>query len=250
MEPSRREFFCIPLILLVSGLGQAAEPPDLGRIERRIAKEPAYQSKQPLYALYLFGPEAKTRVWAVLDKSRPDGADYDVLYFDRNADGDLTGEGERIKGKNQDWQVTFDIGNFTDPVSGQQHEQVVISYLPRCGGTVLLSMLWCGRLSVRGGFAPQPGLFTRFAANPADAPVLWPSADGPMSFQILGVEPLGIGTREELRVLLGHQGIGLNTFCAVSDCFLPNHVPVRALLIYRDKEGKEKRSQWELRERC
>src|SRR5437660_26354 len=111
MEPRRRELFCIPLILLISGLAHAAELPDLGRIERRIAREPAYQSKQPLYGLYVFGPEAKTRVWAVLDKSRPDGADYDVLYFDRNADGDLTGEGERIEGKKDGDRVTFDIGS-------------------------------------------------------------------------------------------------------------------------------------------
>ncbi|MCI0642813.1 MAG: hypothetical protein L0Y72_17845 [Gemmataceae bacterium] len=39
---------------------------DLSKIERTIGKEPAYQSK-PKYCLVVFGPEAKSRVWLVLD---------------------------------------------------------------------------------------------------------------------------------------------------------------------------------------
>src|SRR5262245_7872130 len=62
---------------------------DLSKIDRKIGKEPAYESQsKPKYCLVVFGPEAKTRVWLVLDG--------DVLYVDRNGDGDLTGEDERI----------------------------------------------------------------------------------------------------------------------------------------------------------
>jgi hypothetical protein len=61
---------------------------DLRTIERTLRKEPAYQSKNPLYCLLVFGPAAKTRVWVVLDG--------DVLYVDRNGNGDLTDPGERI----------------------------------------------------------------------------------------------------------------------------------------------------------
>src|SRR5712692_3344625 len=60
---------------------------DLTKIDRKIAKEPAYQS-QPKYCLLVFGPEAKTRVWIVLDG--------DTLYVDRNGNGDLTEEGEKV----------------------------------------------------------------------------------------------------------------------------------------------------------
>ena len=249
-EPRRHRLFCIPLMLLMSGLGQAAEPPDLSKVDRRIAKEPAYQSKQPLYGLYVFGREAKTRVWAVLDKSKPDATDYDVLYFDRNADGDLTGQGERVEGKKEGERVNFDIGTFTDPLSGERHTQVVLSYVPGPDGMVMLSMRWRDNVLVRGGYAPKPGPYTKFAADPAVAPVLWPGADGPLSFQFWMVEPLGIGKSEDVRVFLGRRGCGPNTFCAVPDTFLPKHVPVLAELIYRDKEGKEKRAQSELRERC
>ena len=40
---------------------------DLSKIERTIRKEPAYQSKKPKYCLLVFGPEAKSRAWVVLD---------------------------------------------------------------------------------------------------------------------------------------------------------------------------------------
>jgi hypothetical protein len=61
---------------------------DLAKIDRTLRKEPTYQSKRPQYCLLVFGPEAKTRVWVVLDG--------DVLYLDRNGNGDLTDPGERI----------------------------------------------------------------------------------------------------------------------------------------------------------
>src|SRR4029077_2321595 len=87
------------VVLLLGSSLHAGDVPDLGSVDRRILKEPGYCAKQPLYGLYVFGPEAKTRVWAIFAKYKPDAAEYDILYFDRNADGDLTGSGERIEGK-------------------------------------------------------------------------------------------------------------------------------------------------------
>jgi hypothetical protein len=68
---------------------------DFDQLDRRIAKEPAYQSK-PLYGLALIGPDAQTRVWMALDGER--------LYVDRNCNGDLTDDGPpaEIKDKNTD----------------------------------------------------------------------------------------------------------------------------------------------------
>ncbi len=57
---------------------------DFDKIDRRIAKEPAYQAK-PLYGLALLGPDGKTRVWMALDGER--------LYVDKNCNGDLTDDG-------------------------------------------------------------------------------------------------------------------------------------------------------------
>ena len=61
---------------------------DLTKVDRSIKKEPAYRTKSPKYCLLVFGPEAKTRVWLVLDG--------DTLYIDRNGNGDLTEQGERV----------------------------------------------------------------------------------------------------------------------------------------------------------
>src|SRR5262249_33993179 len=73
-----------PMRFLTLALLALAAPPaaaaDLGKIDRTIKKEPAYKNK-PYYGLLVFGPEAKGRVWVVLDG--------DTLYVDRNGDGDL-----------------------------------------------------------------------------------------------------------------------------------------------------------------
>ena len=62
--------------------------PDLAKIDRTIVKEPAYET-QPRYCLLVFGPNAETRVWLV--------EDGETLYVDRNANGDLTEQGEALQ---------------------------------------------------------------------------------------------------------------------------------------------------------
>lgn len=239
------------LWLLLPGpvLVRAAEGPDLNAIGRQIAKEPKYVAKRPLYGLYVFGPDAKTHVWAVFDKSKAELDHYDVLFFDRNADGDLTGPDERIAGTRTGGGATFPVGQFTDRISRQQH-RVTVHRSEGPQGRVMIHVDWCGKVMVRGGYAPNPGPYTQFAATPAEAPILWPAADGPFGFQFWTLDPLAIGRETDVRVFLGHPGHGRNTFCAVPDTFLPSTVPVLATLVYADKTGKEQRVRSELRERC
>src|SRR5262245_16073774 len=86
MVTYRRLALLIAALLFATPLVAA----DLTKIDRRIGREPAYQS-QPHYCLLVFGPEVKTRVWLVHDG--------DTLYVDRNGDGDLTGAGEKVAAK-------------------------------------------------------------------------------------------------------------------------------------------------------
>jgi hypothetical protein len=75
-------------LLLLSVLSFCSPPAtsaDLSKIDRTVAKEPKYQSS-PKYCLLVFGLDARTKVWLVLDG--------DVLYVDRNGNGDLT-EGKK-----------------------------------------------------------------------------------------------------------------------------------------------------------
>src|SRR5262245_19523703 len=76
--------------LVLAVLGSAASAADLAKIDRTIAKEPAYKGK-PKYCLLVFGPEAKMRAWLVLDG--------DLVYIDRNGNGDLTEPGEQVAWK-------------------------------------------------------------------------------------------------------------------------------------------------------
>ncbi len=235
----------LAMVLPVSA-GSAAEAPDLSKVDRRIAKEPAYVCKKPLYGLYVFGPKAATRVWAIFDKSSPNKTEYDVLYFDRTANGDLTDTSKRIVGQGG----RFTIGDFTDPATGDVHQQLTISRRPEPDGSVMLHMKWNGKHDLSGGYAPEAGPYCQFAEKPADAPVMWPGAEGPLSFERWQWTKLAIGGSEDLRVFIGHQGHGRNTFCGLSDAFLPKSVPVLATVIYQDKDGKEQRAQSEMRERC
>src|ERR1700694_5416119 len=78
----------IALLLAMLGLSVtpvSAEPP---RIDRTVRKEPVYQTKIQQYGLLVFGPESKDRVWLVLDG--------DTLYVDRNGNGDLTEQDEKV----------------------------------------------------------------------------------------------------------------------------------------------------------
>jgi hypothetical protein len=74
-------------MMVIAVGGSSAAAADLAKVDRSIRREPAYRSR-PGYCLLVFGPEAKHRAWLVLDG--------DALYVDRNGNGDLTEEGERV----------------------------------------------------------------------------------------------------------------------------------------------------------
>src|SRR5689334_24995976 len=134
----RIPFVILPVFLgLVVPSARATEMPDLTGLDRTLKKEPAYTAKQPLYGLAVFGPKAEKRVWLVLDKSKPDAPAYDVLHIDRNADGDLTGPGERIKAEGGE----FKVGEFTDPATHAKHSEFTVR-LSGTEPTVMLSLRW------------------------------------------------------------------------------------------------------------
>lgn len=231
----------------------AVEPTDLSKIPRQLKRQPSYTCKHPLYGLCVFGPDVKTRVWAVLDKSVADNEEYDVLYFDRDADGDITDKSERIVGEinSRERDVKFSIGDFSDPNSDDVHTSLVLTRRQGKDGSVMLKLDWRGRETMRGGYAEESGPYTQFATSPGEAPILWFDASGQFSFQRwIWTKDLTIGAETDVPVFLGHQGLGRNTFCGVSQEFLPKNVPVLATLIYTDNEGREQRQLNHFLERC
>src|SRR5215470_8211301 len=150
-------------------LGMApASAADLTKIDRTIAKEPAYQSTSPKYCLLVFGPEAKTRVWLVLDGG--------VLYVDRNGNGDLTEEGERIVGQDG----IFVAEDITEPDGKARHTQL---RLRRFKTGVILSLLVEGKRLYFGG-SREASDALQFADRPRRAPIL--HVNGPLSLRLVG----------------------------------------------------------------
>src|SRR5690348_5507153 len=96
--------FSAALLLAPTPAGAA----NLGKIERSIKKEARYKGK-PKYCLLVFGPEARTKVWLVHDG--------DTLYVDRNANGDLTEPGEKVRAEKEgaaEGNYTFKVGDIRD----------------------------------------------------------------------------------------------------------------------------------------
>jgi hypothetical protein len=84
-----QRFTSLAICLLASAWCGPASSADLSKIDRTIAREPAYETGKPKYCLLVFGPEARTRIWLVLDGT--------TLYVDRTGKGDLTGPDKRLK---------------------------------------------------------------------------------------------------------------------------------------------------------
>src|SRR5262245_12565488 len=121
MSPIRNGLAALVPIVLGIGHAAAADLPDLTKIDRTIRKEPTYNTKRPLYGLAVFGPKAEARVWIVLDKSKPDVDEYDVVHVDLDADGDLTGPGERLTPDEDGRFRVAHVAHFKDPATGVKH---------------------------------------------------------------------------------------------------------------------------------
>ena len=240
------------VVLAMSLQLQAAELVNLSKLDRRLAKEPNYVSREPLYGLVVFGPEAETRVWMVLDQSDADSDLYDVLYVDLDGDGVLTDPAEQFTAKDASAQSTrFSLPDFIDPASGAKHTDFNLRVRRGSLPSFMVSVMWRGELKYGGGYpeVPDDG-YMRFAASRKEAPVVWLNGDGPFRFQRWFSGKLNIGGASDFKVFLGQEGIGRNSFSSFQCHALPDEEPVLATLIYQDKDGKEQQLDYKLKERC
>jgi hypothetical protein len=197
---------CHWALLVAGALALSAHAGDLTKIDRTIAKEPAYQSKSPSYALLVFGPEAKSRAWVVLDG--------DFLYVDRNCNGDLTEEGERLVIKRKPKR------NLDKKKSGTSNAvaSVLTVITDRNGAkhrlTFRLTSAGVGLVASRHGSQYVGSTYRDdlvFAKRPQDAPIV--HLNGPLTFQL--VHPprqWSPGETVDLVVLFGTPGLGKGTF--------------------------------------
>ena len=80
---------CLLAFLLALLIPQTVYSDDLSKKRLQPKIEPKYVSETPGYLLLVFGLEATRSVWIV--------ADNEFVYIDRNLNGDLTDDGERIE---------------------------------------------------------------------------------------------------------------------------------------------------------
>ena len=226
-------------LLLVMPASPAA---DLAKVERTIAKEPAYQTKTPKYCLLVFGLDAKSRAWLVQDG--------DTLYVDRNGNGDLTEAGKSVKIKqNTDSYRAFEAGEIK--IDSLTHTGLSVTQMkasPELVGNdeewerVKKSgpepWVWWVRLTAERAADDKRDLPKKvgyiingdgdgmllFADKPKDAPIV--HLNGPFTLALQDRKQRFIpGEKLMLQIGVGPQGIGPGTFAFV---LYPDTIPADA----------------------
>ena len=247
--------FAISTTPSLTTAGEKSGPIDFSAVPRTIGKLPECKTDHPLYGLFLFGPKGETRVWAVLDKSRPDAPAFDVLHLDVNANGDLTDEGERFTGKvtgvGEQLQTTFTIGRFVQPGTPPEAPRVHTDFSIEWTATrISYRMHWNGGPITMGCYGPDASSYGSFTTDPKTAPILVPGHDLPFQFETWLSGDLARGPFNMFKVFVGNRGSTTGAFSCVDDKFLKPDEFVVATLIYKDLTGKEQSKRYELRERC
>jgi hypothetical protein len=209
---------------------------DLTKIERKIAKEPAYQTKNPKYCLLVFGLDAKTKVWLVQDG--------DTLYVDRNGNGDLTEKGKQVK--SQENSHNFNVGDIT--IDGLTHSGITVTQIQASPETVgddeewqrikksnPERSMWWVRITAERGADDKRDLPKKigyiingdgagmllFADHPKDAPII--HLNGPFTLALQDrKQHLVAGEKAMLQIGVGPQGVGPGTFAFV---LYPDTIP-------------------------
>ncbi len=222
------------ILMLVSSLipSMALSAFDVGltKIDRTIAKEPPYKSKNVKFCLLVFGPEAKTRVWLVQDA--------DTLYVDRNANGDLTETGEAISATpgpdtdSEDGTYLFECEEIQDgrlthqklrlqvykrPPAVDELEKLHVAKNPSVRFySVKIDVQMPGyvgdglRGRVEYGLAHRDrNGFLEFTGEPTTAPVI--HLGGPWQVLLFPNEALKIGSESDVALVFGTQWIALVT---------------------------------------
>ncbi len=241
-----------------------SKPIDFAAVPRTIAKAPLV-SAAARYGLFLFGANGEKRVWAILDRTAAmgDGPGFDVLYLDRDADGDLTEAGETVprkaaaakKNPGADGAGTlaaaadsvFAIGDFVDPATGATHTGFTITWTE---ASVRFKMQWRGDKLSFGSYGPTRETYAQFAAVPAKAPIFVPGYDRPFQFEHWMSGELQRGQSTDFKVFVGNVGDRRGAFTTVDDKFLPAGEAPTATLLWTDADGKPQQTKWELAERC
>lgn len=212
--------FLILAGVLIGGIVPCAAA-DLETIERSIAKEPP-DTARPRYCLLVFGPKAETRVWLVLDGN--------TLFVDRNGDGNLTGERERVTVEDE-----FEPVEIGEPDGKTTHR--ILSVRPWEGPDGKHAM----SVTVESGTKHRQFAICYPAETPQKAPIV--HFDGPRTIRLLEKPTLIAGQPAELQVGVGTPGLGRDAFAYLSvqgESIVPKDVhPIAEIAFSSKAPGNE-----------
>ncbi len=222
-------------VLRNPALAQAAQAVDLTKIDRSISKLPELCSQAPEYCLLVIGPEASKKVWLVHDG--------DVLYVDRNGNGDLTEPDERVVASDEYTNAkenvfNFQAGDIPDGPVGHKDLQVswmkVDHLLENESFKPILEKLveprGC-RLSLDVAMPGQQGTgidgrvqqlvslmdeqgWLHFGSSVESAPII--HFGGPWELALTENERWRVGRNKELDLVFGTPGLGPGTMTCVA----------------------------------
>jgi hypothetical protein len=146
----------------------------------------------------VFGPKAASRVWLVIDG--------DVLYIDRNGNGDLTEPGEcircsNVQGVGPDARRWFDVGDIAPP-GGKKYPRLVVLHqtLPQQGkADIHYCRVWVETLCCQHAAA-------YLARRRSEAPIL--HFGGPLTMLPTGTDIFVRGQECEVGARVGSAGLG------------------------------------------
>jgi hypothetical protein len=206
----------IAAMVICVACSDAAVATDLSKIDRTIRKEPVYKSKSPKYCLLVFGAEAAARVWLVLDG--------DILYVDRNGNGDLTEDGDRVRSaklpprlekEKSNVEVFFNLRDL-EPLGGKvdrKYPRIAVMRVKDRGYSLGVE-LGEGRLQVNFDDRLQ------WSDRAREAPVL--HFDGPLTLELVDNARDGyfevvkkFNKKFHLHAVIGTRGAGKHTFVAL-----------------------------------
>jgi hypothetical protein len=257
------------VLLLLALLPASLMAADLSKIDRSIRHEPKY-TNNPKYCLLVFGEKAEFRVWLVQDG--------DVLYVDRNGNGDLTEKDERVTSKSPGkGHHHFAVGSVTD--GKLTHTDLSVTCSETNKGYIEDAREW-KRVSAQKGGANMWSIRVKAERSPEDARKLPKKigyvingdgkgtllfADRPQDAPIVpvnGTWTLGLqdwkgkfspGHKYELQIGVGTFGVGAGTFSFVLyPDTIPNTVyPVADITFPGKEKGSEPiKRKYTLKERC
>jgi hypothetical protein len=264
------------LLLAAVLFASRAAAADLAKIDRTIKEEPAYSGK-PKYGLLVFGPHAADRVWLVQDGN--------VLYVDRNGNGNLTEPGKKVAAKEDksydanEYGLFFEAGELK--VGGKVHKHLTVGFprlkvysslkdnpfirealkvdaqasAARISVEVESARLKGngigGRLVQLAGFYDPTGIL-QFADKPAEAPII--HFDGACHIAFYGELPtLRLGRDNDLVLVVGTPGLGGGTFAMLGyDKAIPDGLyPKVDVRFPAAQEGGDRLKEvYELKGRC